>query len=410
MPSALTYRRAQEETSLFSDLHANGLPATKRLDLNYTLFKGASFQLSADDLDPRSTSFKIASIPSVKQVWPVRLYKRPGNTTLSSISSDARHLSDASDLLRRTTSVNDTYAPHVQVQVDKLHAEGITGKGIKISIIDTGVDFNHPALGACFGEGCVVSYGMDLVGDDYDGTNTPVPGPKPYSNCDGHGTHVTGIIGARSNPMGFIGAAPGATIGMYRVFGCSGDLGADVALVAGNKAFEDGADIITLSLGGASGWTEDPFSVLMSRIVDAGVVVTVANGNSGSAGLFLAGTPADGKGVTAVSSVESTLTPFLGTGAFVSPDNSTANQIPFVYTPTDFPFPNITLQVWPVTPNVTVDGTYGACNPLNSNAPADLSDKVILVQLDVCDSWTEVQNLQLNGAQYFMFYYNYPGT
>ncbi|PTB70252.1 subtilisin-like protein [Trichoderma citrinoviride] len=406
------FEDGHEEASLFSDLQRHGFSATKRLNLNYTLFKGASFQLDSVDLDPHSTSAKIASVPSVKQAWPVQRYKRPINTTLSSISSDSIHSRDVSTLLRRATSGNDTYAVHAQVQVDKLHAEGITGKGIRISIIDTGVDFNHPALGGCFGEGCVVSFGRDLVGDDYDGTNTPVPGPEPYSTCDGHGTHVTGIIGALPNPMGFIGAAPNATIGMYRVFGCSGDLGADVAIAAVNQAFEDGTDIITLSLGGSSGWTEDSFSVAVSRVVDAGVVCTVANGNSGSAGLFVAGTPANGKGVTAVSSVESTWTPFLGTGAFVSTDNSTTNQTLFVYTPGAYPFPsNITLQVWPVTPDVTTDGTYGACNLLSDKAPADLSDKVVLVKYDsACDSWTEVTNLQKNNATYYMFWYDSPGN
>ncbi|KAK1255727.1 hypothetical protein MKX07_007986 [Trichoderma sp. CBMAI-0711] len=406
------FEDGHEEASLFSDLRRHGLAATKRLNLNYTLFRGASFQLDAVDLDPHSTSARIATVPSVKQVWPVQRYKRPANTTLSSTSSATDHLPNVSNLLRRAASENDTYAVHAQVQVDRLHAEGITGKGIRISIIDTGVDFNHPALGGCFGKGCVVSYGRDMVGDDYDGSNTPVPGPEPFSTCDGHGTHVTGIIGALPNPMGFVGAAPDATIGMYRVFGCSGDVGADVAISAVNQAFEDGADIITLSLGGASGWTEDPFSVAVSRIVSAGVVCTVANGNSGSAGLFLAGTPANGKGVTAVSSVESTLTPYLGTGAFVSTNNSTANQTLFVYTPGAFPFPNnITLQVWPVTPEVTTDGTYGACNPLSDKAPADLSDKVILVKYDsACSSWTEVSNLQKNNATYFMFWYDSPGN
>ncbi|KAH6607079.1 Subtilisin like protease [Trichoderma cornu-damae] len=406
----IEYEDDHEEAALFDHLRQNGLPATKRLDLNYTLFKGASFQLNAIDLDPDSTSAKIASAPAVKRVWPVQRYQRPANTTLGSASSDSSRLSDASDLVRRETSTQDGYGPHVQVQIDKLHAEGITGKGVRIGIIDSGVDFNHPALGGCFGEGCVVSYGMDLVGDGYNGGNTPVPGPKPFSTCDGHGTHVTGIIGARANPMGFIGAAPGATIGMYRVFGCSGDLGADVAIAAANQAFEDGSDIISLSLGKPSGWTEDPFSVVLSRIVDAGVICTVASGNSGSGGLFIAGSPANGKGVTAVASVESTLTPSLGTGAFVSTDKSTANQTVFVYTPGIFEFPNITLQVWAVTPDFTTDGTYGACNPLNANAPADLSDKVVLVKYDNCDSWTEVDNLRLNGAKYFMFWYSYVGN
>ncbi|KAM0265373.1 hypothetical protein ACHAQJ_000215 [Trichoderma viride] len=407
------YEDDQDEVTLFSNLHQHGFSATKRLSLNYTLFRGASFQLDAIDLDPISMSAKIASVPAVKQVWPVRLLKRPNNTTISSVGSGASHLNNVSNHARRATSGKDTYSPHVAVQVDKLHNEGITGKGVKIGIVDTGVDFNHPALGACFGKGCVVSYGADLAGDAYDGTNTPVPGPEPYSSCQPHGTHVTGIIGALPNPMGFIGAAPGALIGMYRVFGCTGDVGTDVAIAGVSQAFEDGSDVISLSFGGDSGWTEDAFAVVVSRIVAAGVPCAVANGNSGSAGLFVAGTPANGKGVTAVSSVESTLTPFYGTAGYASPDNSTDNRTPFVYASESFPFPNITLQMWAVTPNVTVDGTYAACSPLNDNAPADLSDKVVLVEYtdDInCDSWDSAANLQAkNNAQYFMFYYNVPG-
>ncbi|KAH0497487.1 hypothetical protein TgHK011_004787 [Trichoderma gracile] len=327
------FEDGSEEPSLFSDLPQYGLAATKRLSYNYTLFKGASFQLDAVDLDLHSTSAKNATVPST--------------------SSDLNYLRDVADLLRRTASAKDTYAVHAQVKVDQIHAEGITGKGIRISIADTGVD-----IGGCFGKGCIVSYARDMVGDNYDGNNTPVPGPEPFGTCDGHGTHVTGIIGALPNPTGFIAATPDATVGMCRVFGCSGDVGADVPS------------------------QQRSLFVAVSRIVSAGVVCTVANGNSGSAGLFLAGTPANGKGVTAVCSVDSRpLTPYLGTGAFVSTSISTADQTLFVNTPGAFAFPNnITLQGWPVTPNVTPDGSYGAYNPLSDKAPADLIDEAVLVK------------------------------
>lgn len=63
--------------------------------------------------------------------------------------------------------------------VDKLHEEGFTGEGIFIGVVDTGVDYLHPALGGCFGPGCKVVTGTDLVGDAYTGVETPVPDDDP---------------------------------------------------------------------------------------------------------------------------------------------------------------------------------------------------------------------------------------
>jgi subtilisin family serine protease len=60
--------------------------------------------------------------------------------------------------------------------VDKLHAQGLLGEGIKVGIIDTGIDYTHPALGGCFGPGCKVAGGTDFVGNHFNGTNTPAPG------------------------------------------------------------------------------------------------------------------------------------------------------------------------------------------------------------------------------------------
>jgi hypothetical protein len=75
--------------------------------------------------------------------------------------------------------------------VDKLHRRGIKGKGIKIGIIDTGIDYRHPALGGGFGPGHKIAGGYSFVYDN----GTLGEGPDPFISCygGGHGTHVAGL-------------------------------------------------------------------------------------------------------------------------------------------------------------------------------------------------------------------------
>jgi subtilisin family serine protease len=61
----------------------------------------------------------------------------------------------------------------------------LTGKGIKVGIIDSGIDYRHPALGGCFGKNCRVAYGTDFVGDAFTGENDPVPDNDPL-DCGGN--------------------------------------------------------------------------------------------------------------------------------------------------------------------------------------------------------------------------------
>ena len=76
--------------------------------------------------------------------------------------------------------------------VDKLHRRGIKGKGIKIGIIDTGVDYRHPALGAGFGPDHKIVGGYSFVYDN----GTLGESPDPFISCygGGHGTHVAGLL------------------------------------------------------------------------------------------------------------------------------------------------------------------------------------------------------------------------
>ena len=129
-------------------------------------------------------------------------------------------------------------------------------------------------------------------------------------DCQGHGTHVTGIIAAEALNIGapypFVGVSPNVTLGIWKVFGCTGGATDDVLIHGLVLAFEAGVDIISMSIGGAEGWPEHPTAVVASRIARQGVFVSIAAGNDGQQGLLYASSPAAGLDVNAAASVEST--------------------------------------------------------------------------------------------------------
>jgi subtilisin family serine protease len=149
--------------------------------------------------------------------------------------------------------------------------KNITGKNIKIAIVDTGVDYTHPDLGKCFGSGCKVIGGWDFVNND----------PDPMDD-HGHGTHVAGIAAANG---ALKGVAPDANILAYKVLDSEG-YGKEDWIIAGiERAVNDGANVISMSLGINYYYFENCYDVALSKVVDnavdAGVVVVVAAGNEG---------------------------------------------------------------------------------------------------------------------------------
>jgi subtilisin family serine protease len=155
------------------------------------------------------------------------------------------------------------------------HGASVTGTGIVVAIIDTGIDYNHPDLGGGFGPSYKVIGGFDFVNNDSD----------PMDD-NGHGTHVAGIVGA--DGVTFKGVAPGARLLAYKALGSDGyGKGSDV-LAAIERAVDpngdgdssDHVDVISMSLGGP-GDEDDPLSLAVDAAVDAGVVVVAAAGNEG---------------------------------------------------------------------------------------------------------------------------------
>ncbi|KRF58840.1 hypothetical protein ASG99_27275 [Bacillus sp. Soil768D1] len=172
--------------------------------------------------------------------------------------------------------------------LNQLHAEGYTGKGIKVGILDTGIDYNHPDLKDAY------KGGYDFVDDDSNPMETTYAdwkqSGKPEKNGSSayytnHGTHVAGIIGSRGvakdTEYTTVGAAPEADIYAYRVLGPYGSGQGDDIIAAIDRAVKDDMDVINMSLGNS---LNDPLyatSIAVNNAVLSGVTTVVAAGNSG---------------------------------------------------------------------------------------------------------------------------------
>ena len=238
---------------------------------------------------------------------------------------------DAAGRLRRLASVRavfpvvtmslapvETASPElahalVMTGADVAQNAGWTGLGVKVGVMDTGIDYHHPDLGGGFGPGARVVTGYDFVGDRYDASGSggaliPHPDNDP-DDCNSHGTHVAGIIGASGNPAvgGARGVAPGVTFGAYRVFGCDGSTSADIMIAAMERALADGMQVLNISIGSAfQTWPQYPTAVAADALVDAGMVVVTSIGNSGANGLYSASAPGVGRKVIGTASFENT--------------------------------------------------------------------------------------------------------
>ncbi|KAG8791007.1 hypothetical protein FRC12_010397 [Ceratobasidium sp. 428] len=293
----------------------------------------------------------------------------------------------------------DNYPPHKMTGVNGLHAKGIFGKGITIGIIDSGIDYTHPALGGKFGPGNKVAGGYDFVGDAYTGSgagNVTQPDDDPLDECNGHGTHVAGIIGANpSNPYNISGVAYEATLRAYRVFGCTGSVSDEIIIAALLRAHNDGCDILTLSLGGAAGWTEGASAVVASGIADAGKIVTIAAGNDGQYGSWYTSSPGNGLNVISVGSVDNTIVNIQNATV------STGRQIPYY----SFLPLNITDGLPMYATSTNTNATDDACNPLPDSTP-NLANYVVLIRRGTCAFTQKMGNAAAKGGRFFLIYNN----
>jgi subtilisin family serine protease len=263
---------------------------------------------------PRSKLAGLASLPGVIAVLPVGTHE-----------------------LNNTTSVPLIGAPAVWSGLP-----GFRGEGVKIGIIDTGIDYTHadfggpgtvaaftaakaagteapdPALFGC--ATCKVKGGIDLVGDAYTGSNAPAPDANPL-DCNGHGTHVAGTatgLGVTAagatyrgpydesiyTPGAFSigpGVAPKADLYSIRVFGCTGST--NVVDEAIDWGVANHLDVLSLSLGANFGATSSAESEAVANALAAGVIVVAASGNANQVP-YITSAPAIGDGAISVAATD----------------------------------------------------------------------------------------------------------
>ncbi len=196
----------------------------------------------------------------------------------------------------------------------------IKGEGIRVGVIDTGIDYTHKMFG---GAGTPDAYasndpsvvaddfptakvvgGYDFVGPDFDvgseslDKQTPNPDPDPLDES-GHGTHVAGTIAGLGDGVNtYDGVAPQAQLFALKVFGISGSTSDYVVIAAMEYAADpdnnlepsDRLDVVNLSLGGGFGTPYSLYDTAVKNLTAGGTVAVISAGNSGDTP-FIVGSP-----------------------------------------------------------------------------------------------------------------------
>lgn len=370
-----------EKANFRAAARAAGVSYTERRSFD-VLFNG--FSVLVDD----ANRLKLSRLSGVKAIYPVEVIAAPAPETAAG---------NAADLASAITMTGANIAQDMR---------GLTGAGIKVGIIDTGVDIDHPAFGGGGVAGATpfvghprIVAGYDFVGDAYDqGTNpTTVPDANP-DDCNGHGTHVAGIVGA--NGGGLKGVAPGVTFGAYRVFGCNGSTSADIMVAAMERALADGMHVVNQSIGSRGQWPQYPTAQAASRLVNKGVVMVASIGNNGPLGsapdgLFAAGAPGVGDKVIGVASYDNAQRSFSVNGTPYGFNAATGAPLP----PTSGSLP------------MAKTGTTTTANDACAALPAgSLAGTAVLIRRGTCSFYVKAFNAQNAGASAVVLYNNAAGA
>lgn len=321
-------------------------PFIEIISVYETLFNGIALQGKPDNLA------KMESLDFIKAIHSVQTYE-----------------SDAYPIPSLTDADNENL-----VYPNELNTTDYTGEGVKVGVIDTGIDYEHPDLQANF------QTGYDLVDLDDDPMETLPSQGMPTL----HGTHVAGIIAADGELKG---VAPDADIHSYRALG-PGGAGTSVQVIAAmEQAVKDGVDVMNLSLGNTVNGPDYPTSKAVNKAADLGIPVVIANGNSGP-DQWTVGAPA-------------TAPKALSIGAASNPEKS-----PFLYEGKSDR--KILLQEMAGSDPWNLEKAY----PVLYGDPAevDVNGKIVLLERGNTSYFEQARIAEKNGAAAIVFYSKEEGN
>ena len=279
--------------------------------------------------------------------------------------------------------------------------EANAGAGVKVAIVDSGIDASHP----CFSDAGYVA--QNQLGDTTF-TNNKVIAAKVFHNkagnrgytpeaIDSHGTHVAGTVACNYNtpatvdgvaiPYGISGVAPRALLGNYNVFPADVvNARSEDILNALEAAYTDGFDVANMSLSGGASGIQDLLAMGVDNLDEANMVVAVAAGNEGP-GHYTVGSP--GSAQRALTAGASTVPHFVGAPVIAGAATYGAASGDFAVVSSDLTAP---LAV------VTGTGTNGLNTACAALPAGSLTGKIALVTRGVCSFSTKIRFAQAAGA------------
>ena len=305
--------------------------------------------------------------------------------------------------------------------------EGNAGAGVKIAVIDTGIDTSHPmlqdpSLTSPAGFPRFTAASMDCPGSDEMRTNSKVIVARNYAellrapdpNCDaedrdGHGTFVAAIAGGNraQGPLASIaGVAPKAFLGNYKVFGTPGtnDMASLAAIVqALEDAVQDGMDIINLSLGIPTNSlpVNDTLSQVVATAVQAGATVVTAAGNEGPGTGTIISPGISPEAITVGGTTNSRS--FANLLRIIAPGEAPAELARIAALPGNGPPLESTVGPAPLRDAATVTASEKACSPLPSDS---LTGALVLISRGNCTFSVKILNAFVAGAIGVVIYNN----